>query len=180
MSKYVKNLQSEGVRNRLGDVQSLMVVSLVGITGKTNHALRGILAAKGIELLVVKNSVAQRAAAGTSLANGLANLGGSCALCWGTSDVVTLAKEVVKLASDRNFKGFEVCGAVLDGEPLDAKSAAEVSKWPTREEQISLLLGQIVGVGSKLSGQLIAAGGALASQIEKIGGGSDSDADATA
>lgn len=177
MSKYVKNLLAEDVKNRLSEVESLMVISLVGINAKTNHTLRGLLAAKGIELLVVKNSMAQRAVEGTPLAKGLSTLTGSCALCWGASDAVALAKEVVKLTSDKVYKGLEIRGAVLDGEPLDAKSAAEVSKWPTRQEQISILVGQIVGVGSQLSGQLISVGGALASQIEKIGGGSDANSD---
>ena len=46
---------------------------------------------------------------------------------------------------------------------------AEVSKWPTRLEQLSLLMGQILSPGATLSSQLISAGGALASQIKQHG-----------
>jgi outer membrane cobalamin receptor len=66
------------------------------------------------------------------------------------------------------LKGFEIKAAVLDGEALNSTEAADVSKWPTREEQISLLLGQIVGVGAKLNSQIIAVGGGLASQIKQL------------
>ena len=49
--------------------------------------------------------------------------------------------------------------------PADQVKA--VSKWPTRTEQLSILSGQILSVGSKLSSQLISAGSKLASQIKK-------------
>ncbi len=62
----------------------------------------------------------------------------------------------------------------MDGEQISADQIAEVAKWPTRTEQLSLLLGQILSVGSRLNGQLIAVGGALASQIaEKAKGGEE-------
>ena len=50
-------------------------------------------------------------------------------------------------------------------------------KWPSRTEQLSLLLGQICSVGGRLNSQLLAAGGALASQIaEKAKGGEEAPA----
>ena len=44
---------------------------------------------------------------------------------------------------------------------------ASISKWPNRREQLSILLGQIVGLGATLAAQLTAPGGALASQIKQ-------------
>ena len=41
----------------------------------------------------------------------------------------------------------------MDGEQLDADRVKEISKWPSRTEQLSLLVGQILGPG----GQLVAA-----------------------
>ena len=145
-----------------------MLVGLTGIDANKNKNLRATLADKGINLLVIKNSLAKRATEGTPLASAFQNMSGAYALCWGASDIVTLAKELVKLSKDKNLQGFEIRGAVLEGESLGATQAIEVSKWPTREEQIAILLGQILSVGAKLSGQFIAFGGKLASQIEKI------------
>jgi len=169
MSKYVKQLVTDGIKKRLDGVHYLMLVGLSGVDANANKNLRAALADRGIELMVIKNSLARRATEGTDLAAAFDKMDGAYALCWGASDVVALAKELVKLSKDKAFKGFEIKGAVMDGEALTPAQAVEVSKWPTREEQISLLLGQIVGVGSKLSGQLIAMGGALASQIAKLG-----------
>lgn len=168
MSKYVKQLLADGLQRRISDVSAVMMVGFTGLDAQQTHALRDVLASKGIKMMVIKNSMARRATEGTSLAAGFQSMQGSYALCWGGSDIVALAKEVVRLSKDKAFKGFEVKGAVLDGEAYDASTAAEISKWPTREEQISILLGQIVGIGAKLSGQFIAMGGALASQIKQI------------
>ena len=59
----------------------------------------------------------------------------------------------------------------MDGERLDAEQVERVSKWPSRVEQLSLLLGQILSPGAMLVSQLNSAGGALASQIEQRGEG---------
>ena len=168
MSKFVKQLVTNDISKRLDGVQCLMLVGLTGINANKTVDLRATLADKGINLLVIKNSMARRATEGTVLAAAFQGLAGPCAVCWGASDIVSLAKELVKLTKDKNLQGFEIRGAVLDGEKLEAAQAIDVSKWPTREEQIAILLGQILGVGAKLSGQFISFGGKIASQIEKI------------
>ena len=168
MSKFVKQLVTNDIAKRLAGVPHLMLVGLTGIDANKNKNLRATLADKGINLLFIKNSLAKRATEGTPLAPAFENMTGVYALCWGASDIVTLAKELVKLAKDKNLQGFEIRGAVLDGEALGAAQAIDVSKWPTREEQIAILLGQILSVGATLSGQFIAFGSKLASQIEKI------------
>ena len=173
MSKFVKQLVTDDIAKRLDGVPYLMLVGLTGIDANKIAVLRATLAAKGINLLVIKNSLAKRATGGTVLAPGFQDMKGAYALCWGATDIVTLAKELVKLTKEKNLQGFEIRGAVLDGESLGAAQAVDISKWPTREEQIAILLGQILGVGAKLSGQFIAFGGKIASQIEKIAGEGD-------
>ena len=61
----------------------------------------------------------------------------------------------------------------MDGEKLDAEGLKAVSKWPSREEQISLLVGQILGPGSELSGALLGPGKLLNSQIKQKGEGDE-------
>ncbi|MDR2441476.1 MAG: 50S ribosomal protein L10 [Planctomycetaceae bacterium] len=179
MSKFVKQLITDTVAKRLDGAQYLILVGLTGIDANKNKNLRANLASKGINLMVIKNSLARRATEGTPLAAAFQNMTGSYALCWGSSDIVSLAKELVKLTKDKTLQGFEIKGAVLDGEALGPEQTVEVSKWPTREEQISILLGQIIGIGAKLSGQFIAIGGALASQIAKLAENNSSENDSS-
>ena len=118
---------------------------------------------------MVKNSLAARATEGTPLAPLFAGLGGTAALCWGSEDIVSLAKEITKLVKNDKYAPFAARGGVMDGETLSAPQVEQVSKWPSRTEQLSILMGQILSPGAMLASQLNSVGGALASQIEQKG-----------
>ena len=53
---------------------------------------------------------------------------------------------------------------------------AEVSKWPSREEQISILVGQILGPGARLAAQLIGSGRGPGQPDQAKGKGEDEEA----
>jgi len=90
---------------------------------------------------------------------------GTAAVCWGSEDIVSLAKEVSRLAKDEQYEAFQPRGGVMDGERLTPDQVAEVSQWPSRQEQICLLLGQTLSPAAELVSQLTAPASALASQI---------------
>ena len=169
MSKFVKNLISDNLHHRLQNVNDALLVNVVGMNANANHRLRNELATKNINLVVVKNSMAVRAMAGTPLALMFDGQSGPAAVCWGSEDIVSLAKEITKLIKSDKYKPLEARGGVMDGQPLTAPQVAAVSKWPSRSEQLSLLVGQILSPGAQLSSQLISAGDALASQIKQKG-----------
>jgi ribosomal protein L10 len=167
MSKYVKNLISEEVARRLDGVQDALLVDVIGLDSAATYNLRKKLREKRINLLVVKTSLAARALKDTSLAPAFEGADGSVALCWGSEDFISLAKEIVEIQKEKDFEKFASRGGVMDGERLTPERVAEISKWPNRGQQLSILVGQILSVGAQLSSQLIGPSGALASQIEK-------------
>lgn len=173
MSKYVKNLVADHLREKLGNVNDALLVDMIGLTANKNTRLRAILRDKNIHVMVVKNSMAARATEGSPLSPLFTGLDGTSAVCWGAEDVVSLAKEIVKLAKDDDYAPFKTRGGLMDGERLDAAQVDQISKWPSRQEQLSILLGQILSPGATLVGQLSSVGGALASQIEQRGEGDD-------
>ena len=167
MSKYIKSLITDHLRNRLQQVNDAVLVDVVGLDANTNTRLRRELRRRNIHVMVVKNSLAARAVEGTPLAPMFEDLSGSAAICWGGEDVVSLAKEVVRLAEDKEFERFETRGGMMDGKKLSAEQITEVSRMPSREEQLSLLVGQILGPGARLAAQLLAPGAVLAGQIAR-------------
>jgi large subunit ribosomal protein L10 len=170
MSKYVKDLVTRDIKRRLEGVDDAVLVSCVGMDANTTNELRGELNSKEIHMLVVKNSLARRATEGTQLSSAFEGASGQVGVCWGSSDFVSLVKELVKLDKNKDkYDKFVAGGGVMDGEKLDADGLKEVSKWPSREEQISLLVGQILAPGSQLSGALLGPGRMLNSQIKKKG-----------
>lgn len=169
MSKYVKELITNELKGRLDGVNDALLVEVIGMQSNATVELRKELRKKDIHLLVVKNSLARRATEGTSLAPAFEGANGSVAVIWGGEDVVSLAKEVTRLAGEKKYEPFAPKGGVMDGSPLSADQVKEVSKWPSRAEQLSLLVGQILSPGATLSAQLLGPGRKLASQVKKKG-----------
>lgn len=168
MSKYVKNLLAKDIKNRLDGVNDAIIVDVIGMDSDSTFRIRKLLREKEISMLVVKRSLANRAAEETPLRNLFAEKQGSVAIVWGCEDFVSLAKEIAGIVKSDEFENFELKGGVMDEEVLSAEKVLEISKWPNRQEQISLLVGQILGPGSSLSAQLIGAGGQLQGQIKKL------------
>jgi len=169
MSKFVKNLISDDLRRRLEGVENALLVSVAGLDANKNSRLRKTLREKNIQLMVVKNSLARRATEGTPLAPAFEEMEGSLAVVWGAEDVVSLAKQITALAGDKQYQPFAARGGVMDGGRLSAEQVAAVSKWPSRQEQLGILLGQILSPGATLCAQLSGAGASLASQIKQKG-----------
>jgi large subunit ribosomal protein L10 len=178
MSKFVKNLISDDLRGRLAGVESALLVSVAGLDANKNSRLRKTLREKNIHLMVIKNSLARRATEGTPLAAAFEQMEGSLAVVWGSEDIVSLAKEITALAGDKQYEPFAARGGVMDGGRMTAEQVAAVSKWPSRQEQLSILLGQILSPGATLVAQLTAAGGSLASQIKQKGEEAEGGAEA--
>jgi large subunit ribosomal protein L10 len=167
MSKLLKSKIAEDYRKKLDGVSEALLVDVIGLNSGNTFSLRKELRSKNIQLLVVKSSLARRATDGTVLAKAFEGGEGSLAVVWGGEDFVSLAKEVVEIQKRPEFEKCQARGGLMDGEKLSAEKVKEVSKWPNRVGQISILLGQILSPGAQLLSQLGSPGGALASQIEQ-------------
>jgi len=64
----------------------------------------------------------------------------------------------------------------MEGEKLTPEKVTEISKWPNRVGQISIVLGQILSPGSKLLSQINAPGGKMLSQVKKKSEGEEAPA----
>jgi large subunit ribosomal protein L10 len=167
MSKYLKDLITDDLKKRLDGVSDLLVVDIAGLEANKNVELRKQFRQKGIKMLMVKSSLARRATEGTALAPAFEGAEGSATVVWGSEDVVSLAKEITKYAEDKAFAPFAPKGGVMSGSRLSADDVKKVSKWPSRSEQLSLLVGQILSPGATLAAQLMGPGAKLASQVKK-------------
>jgi large subunit ribosomal protein L10 len=161
MSRYVKGLVQKQLEKAFSGVTEFMVVSLKGINGVDNNVMRGGLRQKNIRVSVVKNTLARNAykSMGVKVSDGLFN--GPCAIVYGGDSIVDVAKEV--LTWTKKIKTLELRGAFLDGVAMDAKTAATISKMPTRAE----LQGRLV-MAAKAPGANVA--GAIKSPASNIAG----------
>ena len=178
MSKFVKNLISENLKQRLTDVGDALLLNVSALDANLAYKLRKNFRDKKIQLMMIKNRLARRATEGTSLAPAFEGLSGSTAMVWGSEDIISLAKEVIRLTKEKEFAKLETRGGVMDGARLSPEQVEQVSKWPSRGEQLSLLAGQILSPGANLVSQLTSVGGALASQVKQKGEGEEGGGDA--
>ncbi len=173
MSKYVKDLISQELVNRLDGTEECVIANVIGLDANSTSALRKRLRDKDIRVAVVKNSLARRATEGTPLAPAFEGLTGPAAVLWGGEDFITLIKEAVELDKSEEFEEFEARGGVMDGETLDSARVKEISKWPNRVEQLSILSGQLLSPGAQLSAQMLGPGSQLCGQIKSKGEGDE-------
>jgi len=179
MSKYVKNLVVNDLKKRLEGVNDALLVDVIALNSANTFALRKQLRQKNISLLVVNNSLARRAAQGTSLANAFNGVEGSLALFWGGEDFISLVKEFVAIDKSGKFEKLKARGGVMDGEQITPERVKDIAKWPNRQQQLGILMGQILSPGAKLLSQINAPGGLLLSQIEKKAEGATETGEAT-
>lgn len=167
MSKPVKNLIIDDYKNRVGDYQDALVISLRGVSSNDTNAIRAGLAKKSIRVTVVRNKLFGQAFAGTNLSALSEVLTGANALAYGAESVVDVAREIVELV--KKFPGIELKGAVLDGQLFQGEAGIEaLSKFPTREEAIAKDVAIILGPGRKLMASVKGPGAQLAGILKAI------------
>jgi large subunit ribosomal protein L10 len=161
MSKPVKDLISKEISTRYGKLDSVMVVNLTELNANDNNLLRSEFRKKNIEVDVVRNKLAARALKGTALENIGQVLVGPSALVTGGESIVDVARVVAEWA--KKLEKFVICGAVVEGEILDAKSAERLSKMASRAE----LQGEVVMLANSPGRNLA---GAILGPARKIAG----------
>lgn len=145
-----------------------------GLKGDETVAMRAELREKGMKLEVIRNRVTLRAFREMGVDEVEKLFSGPTMIVEGP-DPVTIAKLAVDLRKkfEKNKdRRVEIIGGIVDGRAVGAEGIVALSKMPTRKELLSLMAGQILSVGGKLSGCLLGSGrlfaGAVKAYCEKL------------
>ena len=176
MSKRVKSMVIDQIREELGENKELLVVDASGLDGVTANQMRLALQEKGVTLLGVKNALANRALVDLGVEGMDEVLSGPSTLVWGGEDIVQLSKEMTKWAKE--VDEFQIKGGTVDGQVLDAKGVDDLSKSPSRLELIGQIAGLVLSPGAKLAGALLGPGGTISGQLKKMSEGAEDEAEA--
>jgi large subunit ribosomal protein L10 len=168
MSKQIKQLQMDALKQTFSGVKNMVVFSSTKISATAENQLRLNLRKKNIHLQQVKNSLAQKVF--TDLGINLNGVwGGSTVFAWGPESVKELSKELERSFDDAEKKDpkfkekVTVKAAIAEGQQITFEQA---KKMPTRMEAIGEIVGMILGPASTLAAMLMGPGGQVASQIE--------------
>lgn len=178
MSKQVKDMIIEDIRQKLGECRDVLVVNASKLDAVTDNRFRGQLRGKGIHLLQVKNTLARRVLEDAGVQSMEQVLAGPSTLIWGGEDIVSLSKEIARWA--RELAALEIKGGAVEGQVVNAKGVEELSKSPGRLELISQIAGLALSPGARVAGALLGPGGTISGQVKKLADKEDEPAEAAA
>jgi large subunit ribosomal protein L10 len=172
MSKVIKQLEMDALKNTFKGVRDLVVLSVNGVDCQADNKLRLSLRKKNIRLQVVKNSLARRVFddIGIRLSNDAGYWVGSTVMAWGANSVAELSRtidaEVQELVKKNpKFKDrVQYKGAVAEGQAITFEQAKAM---PTRAEALGTIVAMILGPASQIASQIVGPASQVASQIEK-------------
>jgi large subunit ribosomal protein L10 len=166
MSKAVKDMMIDAIRQRVGDNRDFLVIDSSRLDAITDNRFRLALQERGIAVLRVKNTLAEKALQQLGVGSISHVDDGPSALVWGGEDAVALSKEITRWA--KQLEPLQIKGASIDGQPLDARQVEALSKSPGRLELLAQLSGLLLSPGARLSGALLGPGGILQGQIKAM------------
>jgi large subunit ribosomal protein L10 len=172
MSKAIKQMQMDALKETFGSVRDFVVLSIKGLTAQQEHSLRAALRKKKIRLLQVKNSLARIAldGAGVKIEKDSPYWVESSTFAWGAGSVAELSRSIDEQLKNPKLTAIykdkvKIKGAIAEGEVLTFDAA---KNRPTKEEALAGVLAAILGPASQLAGCLTGPAGQIASQIKTI------------
>lgn len=154
MPRPEKVAQVEALSERLQRAQSVLAADYRGLTVKEMGELRSQMRQAGVEVKVVKNTLARLAADEAQVAELKGFLEGPTVLAFAYDDPAASAKIFDQFA--RQHKLFEIKGGVLNGVALDVDGVRQLAQLPGREELLAQVLrgmqGPLTGLAYVLSG----------------------------
>lgn len=133
-----KKEEVEKLNQNLTKISTVILATFQGITVAQDSQLRRAVEAVGGKYQVVKNTLAERAGAGTPAAPVLKDLTGTNSIAYTRTDPVSLAKVLTKIAKD--VPAFKFKAGVVDGRVLSIAEITQLSQLPSKEELLSKVL----------------------------------------
>ena len=143
---------------------SLVIADARGVTVGKMDTLRKQARANGVQLQVIRNTLAKRAAQGTSVEKIADSFKGPVVLILG-KDPVTPAKVISDFAKGKDDK-FQLKVAVVEGTKIDAKGIENLAKMPGLHELRGMIAGMLNAPAGKLARLIGTPGSQLARAID--------------
>ncbi len=138
VSRAKKKEQVEKLSADLKNVSSAVVATYSKLTVAQDYELRKALRGAGAKYRVVKNTLAELAAKGSKVEDGLKNLTGVTSIAYTTGDPVAMAKALTKYVKDTPEFTFKI--GVVEGRVISIKEIEALASMPSKEELMSKLL----------------------------------------
>ena len=133
-----KEQEAKALNLELARVSTVILSTFQGIKVSEDSQLRRAVEAVGGEYKVVKNTVVERAAAGTPAEQVLKGLEGTNSIAYTAGDPVALAKALTKIAKD--VPTFKFRAGVVEGRVLSIAEIEALASLPSHGELMSKIM----------------------------------------
>jgi large subunit ribosomal protein L10 len=133
-----KQQDLDNLKTELAKVSTVILTTFQGITVENDTKLRRAVQAAGGKYKVVKNTLAERAGAGTPIENLLKDLSGTNSIAYSEKDPVALAKALTKVAKD--VPAFQFKAGLVEGRVISIAEIQQLANLPSKEELISKVM----------------------------------------
>ena len=140
------------LQEKFAKAKGVVFTDYRGLNVEEITELRNSLRSDELEYKVIKNTLAKRAAEGTSVDAAKDILVGPIGVAIGYDDPVLLVKKV--LAFNKDNDKLEIKGGIVEGVVCDVKQMTAISKLPSREVQLAMLAGAMNAPATKFAGLL--------------------------
>jgi len=151
MKKELKSGVIEELNEKLTGASAFYLTDFTGMNVKQVTEFRSRLRKQGVEYVVVKNTLAQRALTGLDLPDIGAFFSGPTGLVIGREDAVAAAKVLTDFAREFGDRpGIKV--GIVDGKPFDADQVRRLAELPPREVLLAQIAGGLQAPMARLAG----------------------------
>ena len=149
-----KQKDLEQLKSDLAKVSTVILTTFQGITVEQDTKLRRAVQSAGGRYRVVKNTLAERAGAGTPAEPLLKGLSGTNSIAYTWSDPVALAKALTKIAKD--VPAFKFRAGIVEGRVLSIEQIQQLSQLPSKEELIGKIMFLLQAPAQRIASALAA------------------------
>ncbi len=133
-----KQQDLDNLKTELAKVSTVILTTFQGITVENDTKLRRAVQAAGGQYKVVKNTLAERAGAGTPTENLLKNLTGTNSIAYSANDPAALAKALTKIAKE--VPAFQFKAGLVEGRVISIAEIQQLASLPSKEDLISKVM----------------------------------------
>ena len=137
-SKQEKQKDLEALREEFQKTKNVFLTGFEKMTVAQDYQLRKAVRGAGASYKVIKNTIAEKAAEGTSAGDLVKGLKGMTSMVWTEADPVQLAKALTKYAKEN--PAFTFKAGMVEGRVIDVKAINDLANLPPKEEIFAKLL----------------------------------------
>ncbi|GIW71420.1 MAG: 50S ribosomal protein L10 [Planctomycetota bacterium] len=176
MPKKLNELMREELARTFAQVQDAVLLDLTGVDSEQTYALRKLVRERGVQLRVVKNTLAVRALKACGFEVDPSLFQGSVAIAFDT-DPAQVARTFADFRRQVPDTSLRIKGGFLERRPISREKVEELAALPGREQLLGMVVGSIaapltafINVHAGLLRKLLYALNAIKEQREGGGG----------